>query len=177
MRLVTLRSTKPNRNITSVEVTGLCRLGQGHIHVMSNAVNDGTRTDLSDQSAGELVKRATEQISALVRDEMRLARAELAEKGKHAGLGAGMFGLGGALALYGLGVLIAAAILGLAEALPAWAAALIVGVVLLAVAGVLALTGRKQFKRATPAMPEETVRSVRQDIGAVSTAVEERNRR
>jgi MFS family permease len=135
-------------------------------------VNTGPPTDLS---AGELVKRATEQISALVRDEMRLARAELVEKGKHAGIGAGMFGLGGALALYGLGVLIAAAILGLAEAVPAWAAALIVAVVLLVTAGILALTGKKQFKQATPPVPEETLHSVRDDIHAVQTAVGERN--
>jgi len=155
---------------------------------MSNAVNPsaagpdakttgGPPADLSDRSAGELVKRATEQISALVRDEMRLARAELAEKGRHVGIGAGMFGLGGALALYGVGVLIAAAILGLAEAVPGWAAALIVGVVLLAVAGILALGGGRQFKRAAPPVPEETLHSVRDDIHAVQTAVEERNHR
>lgn len=142
---------------------------------MSNAVNTGPPPDLSDRSAGELVKRATEQISALVRDEMRLARAELVEKGKHAGLGAGMFGLGGALALYGLAVLIAAAVLGLAEAVPAWAAALIVGVLLLAAAGILALTGKKQLKQAAPPVPSAALSSVKDDIHAVQTAVGERN--
>ena len=124
----------------------------------------------------ELVQRATEQVSRLVRDELTLARAELTEKGKHAGIGIGLFGGGGALALYGLGALVAAAILLLDLVLPAWAAALIVAVVLFAVAGVLALVGKKQVSQAVPPMPEAAVRSVRADVDTVTAAVKDRGR-
>src|SRR4051812_1012943 len=82
----------------------------------------------SDRSTAELVKLATEQVSRLVRDELRLAQTELAAKGKRVGLGVGLFGGAGAFAFYGLGVLLAAAVLGLAVVWPAWLAALVVGV-------------------------------------------------
>src|SRR3712207_4660756 len=117
-------------------------------------VLDGDRArPAAEPSTSELVQRASEQISRLVRDELTLAKAELTEKGKHAGIGVGLFGGGGVLALYGLGVLIATAILALDIVMPAWLAALIVGVVLFAAAGILALVGKKQVKQAVPPMP------------------------
>jgi hypothetical protein len=126
-----------------------------------------TEVDARSASTGELVRQAAEQISRLVRDELALAKAEMTAKGKRAGIGAGLLGGGGAVALYGVAVLIAAAILGLAEAMPAWLAALIVGVLLLGAAGALALVGRARVREALPAVPEETVRSVRADIDEV----------
>jgi MFS family permease len=115
----------------------------------------------------ELVRQAAEQISRLVRDELALAKAEMAEKGKRAGVGVGLFGGGGVAALYGVGALLAAVVLGLAEAMPGWLAALIVAVVLFAVAGVLALLGRGQVSKATPPIPEQAVRSMKADIDEV----------
>jgi Flp pilus assembly protein TadB len=137
---------------------------------MTHTVND---PDASQQSTAELVKTASEQISRLVRDELRLAQAELARKGKHAGLGAGLFGAGGLLALYGVAALLTAVVLLLAYVMPAWLAAVIVGVVLLAVAGGLAMVGKKEVQQATPAVPEETVASVKADVATVSGAVRE----
>jgi len=130
----------------------------------------------ANQSTGELVQRAAEQISRLVRDELALAKAELAEKGKHAGIGIGLFGSGGALALYAMGTLIAALVLLLAEVVPAWAAALIVGGALLLVAGLLALFGRSQVRRAVLPVPESAAESIRADLDVVKTAVRERGR-
>jgi uncharacterized membrane protein YqjE len=120
--------------------------------------------ELSDRPAGDLVQQLSQQTAALVRQEMRLAQAELQEKGKRVGIGAGMFGGAGLVALYGVGALIAAVILLIATALEPWLAALIVGVVLLAVAGVVALLGRKQVDRATPPKPERAMESVQQDV-------------
>ena len=100
---------------------------------------------------------------------MRLAQKELVQSAKHAGAGAGLFGAAGLLAFFGLASLIAAAIAGLAVALPTWAAALIVGAALLAAAGVAALISRKQTKEVTPAAPQ-TVESVKQDIKEVKDA-------
>src|SRR5215213_7227725 len=101
-----------------------------------------------DRPLGELVQDLSRQTSTLIRQEMWLAQAELAEKGKHAGKGAGMFGGAGVVALYGVGALIAAAILGLATVLEPWIAAAAVGAGLLAVAGILALTGKKELDEA-----------------------------
>ncbi len=117
-----------------------------------------------EASAGELVKQLSEQVSRLIRDELKLAEYEMTRKAKRAGRGAGMFGGSGLLALYGIGCLLAAAIIGLAGVLPAWAAALIVGGVLLAVAGLAALLGKSQVSKATPPVPEQTVQSVRADV-------------
>ncbi|MBQ1047904.1 phage holin family protein [Verrucosispora sp. WMMD703] len=130
----------------------------------------------TEPSTAELVQRATEQVSRLVRDELALARAELTEKGKQAGIGAGLFAGGGALAFFGLGALVTAAILLLALVLPAWAAALIVAVALFLVAGVLALIGKRRVSRAVPPVPEATVRSLRADVDVVSAAVKDRGR-
>lgn len=121
-------------------------------------------------SAGELVGHLSEQLSTLVRDEMRLAQAELTAKGKKAGLGAGMFGGAGVVGLLAAGALVAAAILGLANAVPAWAAALIVAAVLLAVGGVLALGGKKEVSAATPPVPTEAMEGIRTDVRTVTEA-------
>jgi MFS family permease len=125
-----------------------------------------------EQSTGELVSRLSQDLSQLVRDELRLAQAEMSGKAKKAGIGAGMFGAAGVLALYGLGVLIATAILGLATAMDAWLAALIVGVVLLVVAGIVALVGKNRVSEATPVVPTRAVDSVKQDVQAVKHARE-----
>jgi len=125
------------------------------------------RQETADQPIGELVQQLSNQTATLVRKEIRLAQLELQEKGKHAGIGAGMFGGGGLVALYGLGALIAAAILGLSTAVDGWLAALIVAVVLFAVAGVLALAGKKQVEQATPPAPEQAIDSVQTDIDEV----------
>jgi uncharacterized membrane protein YqjE len=127
------------------------------------------RTD-DDRSVGELVQQLSNQTATLVRQELRLAQTELQEKGKRVGIGAGMFGGAGLVALYGVGALIAAAIVGLGTLLEPWIAALIVGVVLLAVAGVLALTGRKQVERGTPPLPEQAIESTKRDVDEVKAA-------
>jgi uncharacterized membrane protein YqjE len=120
-----------------------------------------------DPSTGELVARLSEQVSRLVRAELRLAQLELADKGKRAGIGVALFGGGGLLALYGVGAIVAGLVLLLALVLPAWAAALIVGGVLLAVAGVLALRGRTQVRQATPPVPKQALDSVKADVAVV----------
>jgi uncharacterized membrane protein YqjE len=129
-----------------------------------------------EPSVAELVSRLSEDVKTLVRDELALARIELVEKGKRAGIGAGLFGGAGLFAAYGLAVLIATLILVLALAWPAWVAALVVGVLLLAVAGVLALVGKKEVSQATPPMPTEAVESAKADVQAVKAAVEEGRR-
>lgn len=120
--------------------------------------------ELSDRSVGDLVGRLSQQTATLVRDEMRLAQAELQQKGKRAGLGAGMFGGAGLVALYGVGALVAAAILLIGTALEPWIAAVIVGAALLAVGGLLTLMGKKQIDRATPPRPERAIESVQKDV-------------
>lgn len=120
-----------------------------------------------ERPIGDLVKQAVEQAQTLVRDEVRLAQLELQEKGKRFGLGAGMFGGAGVVALYGLGTLIAAIVLLIATALEPWIAAAIVAVGLFAVAGVLALVGKKEIDQATPPMPEEAKASVKRDVEEV----------
>lgn len=120
-----------------------------------------------DRPVAELVSDASEQVSRLVRDEIQLAVAELEAKGKRGGLGAGLFGAAGVVALYGGGALVACVVLALALVMPAWAAALAVAVAALATAAVLALAGRKQVKAATPVIPERAIDSVKADIDAV----------
>ena len=138
---------------------------------MTRVVDNRPGEPVGEQSTADLVQRASEQFSRLVRDELALAKAELTEKGKHAGIGVGLFGGGGLLALYGVGAAIATAILLLALVLPAWAGGLIVTAVLFGAAGVMALVGRKQVRRATPPKPAETVSNVRADVDTVRAAV------
>ena len=118
----------------------------------------------TEASAGELVKNLTEQVSLLIRDELKLAEYEMTRKAKRIGRGAGMFGGSGLMALYAIGCLLAAAIIGLASVLPAWAAALIVGGALLVIAGVAALMGKSQVSKGVPPVPEQTVQSVKADV-------------
>lgn len=117
-------------------------------------------------STGDLVSRLSQDVSVLIRDELRLAQAEVSSKAKKAGVGAGILGTAGIIALYGVGVLIATAILALALVLDAWLAALIVGVVLLAVAGVAGVVGKKRVTEAAPPLPTEAVESVKRDVAA-----------
>jgi VIT1/CCC1 family predicted Fe2+/Mn2+ transporter len=119
------------------------------------------------QSTAELVRQASEQVSHLIKEELRLFRIEMMAKRKQATTGIGLFGAAGFLALYGVAALLATAILGLATVLPAWLAALIVAVVVLAVAGIMALIAKASVKKAAPAMPEETVASIKADIDEV----------
>ena len=143
---------------------------------MADVLNGGAARPVTDQSTSELVQRASEQITRLVRDEIALAKAELMEKGKHAGIGAGLFGGGGVLALYGVGALTATLIIVLDLFLPLWLAALIVTVALFAVAGVLALLGKNQVSRAVPPEPQEAVASVKADVDELRHAVKDRGR-
>ena len=125
----------------------------------------------SQASTGELVGQLSDQVSRLVRDEVRLAQAEITQKAKRLGIGVGFFGGAGVVALLGLGALVTAAILGRATVVPGWLAAVIVAVVLFAVAGVLALIGKKDVDKATPPLPTETIASVQADIDTVKKGI------
>jgi uncharacterized membrane protein YqjE len=127
-------------------------------------MEDHTTGGRDDRSTAELLRRLSEQTGDLVRQEMELAKAELREKGKAAGLGAGMFGGAGVAGLYALGALTAAAILALAIVLDAWLAALIVGLAYAAAAGVLALSGKQKVEEATPPVPEQAIESSKEDV-------------
>jgi uncharacterized membrane protein YqjE len=127
--------------------------------------------ELSDRSVGELVQELSQQTATLIRQEMRLAQVELQEKGKRAGIGAGMFGGAGLVALYGVGAVVAAVIMLVATAIEPWVSALIVGVVLLATAGILALLGRRQVEQATPPKPERAMESMQHDVEHVKERV------
>lgn len=122
-----------------------------------------------EQSLGELVGKMSEQTSRLIKDEFRLAQAEMTAKAKKAGIGAGLFGGAGLMALYGLACLVAAAILALAGPVPDWAAALIIGGVLLAVAGAAALIGKREVAQASPPVPAEAVAGFKQDVNTLKS--------
>ena len=117
-----------------------------------------------DRSLSDLARQLSMQTTELVRHEVELAKAELRDKGKRAGVGAGMFGSAGALGVYALGALTAAIIAGIAEALPVWASALIVAALYGAIAGILALRGKNKVQQAPPPLPEQTVQSVKEDV-------------
>ena len=121
----------------------------------------------ADPTLGALVNQLTTEVPELIRSEIRLAQAEMAEKGKRAGIGIGMFSGAGLLALFGVGTLLATAILALALVMDAWLAALIVTVVLFIATAVLALMGKSKVQEATPAMPERAVDGVKEDIATV----------
>jgi len=126
--------------------------------------SNGNGADLRDRPIGDLLKQLSEQTTALVRQELELAKAEVSEKGKKAGVGAGMFGGAGVSALMGLGAVSAAAITLLDNAMSTPLAALIVGVVWFAIAGVLALTGKNKVQEATPPVPEQATESIKEDV-------------
>ncbi len=117
-----------------------------------------------EHSTGELVKMMSEQMSVLIRDELKLARLEMASKGRQAALGAGMFGTSGVVAVYGVGCLLACAIIAISGVVAAWLAALIVGVALLAAAGGAALLGQGRMRKAAPPVPEQAVADVKADV-------------
>jgi uncharacterized membrane protein YqjE len=131
--------------------------------------DDVGRSDLRDRPTSELLKQLSDQTTSLVRQEIELAKLEFREKGKKAGVGAGMFGGAGLFGLYAVGALTATIILALATFLPGWVAALIVTVVYGAIAGVLALRGKSQVKEATPPVPEQAVETTKEDVRWVKT--------
>jgi hypothetical protein len=119
---------------------------------------------VQERSTGELVKSLSEQVSVLVRDELKLAQLEMTRRGKQAGAGLGMLGGSGVIALYGVGCLLACAIIALSGVVAAWLAALIVGAALLAAAAAADLMGKGRLQKATPPVPEETVGSIKTDV-------------
>lgn len=120
-----------------------------------------------EATTGELVKQLSEQVSSLVRDELKMARLELARKGRFAGLGMGLYGASGLVALYATGCLLAAAIIAIAGEVRPWLAALIIGLALLVVSAVAAVMGRSRMRRATPPMPEQAVEGTKADVEEV----------
>lgn len=128
---------------------------------------DRVRAPSEHHSVGELVGQATEQLSQLVRQEVRLAKEELTEKGRRAGRGGGLLGAAGAVAYVGLMALAGTGVAALSLALPVWASALIVAAVLFVVASMLGAVGRGQLRRATPPLPERTLNSVRADVDEI----------
>ena len=121
-------------------------------------------SDLRERPTSELLRQLSDQTTALVRQEIELAKLEFREKGKKAGIGAGMFGGAGLFGLYAVGALTATIILALATFLPGWVAALIVTVVYGAIAGVLAIRGKSQVQDAAPLVPEQAVDTTKEDV-------------
>jgi uncharacterized membrane protein YqjE len=128
---------------------------------------DGAQPSLHERSTGDLVKLLSEQVSVLAHNELKLAQLEMARKGKQAGTGAGMLGGGGLIALYGVGCLIACAIIAISGVVSAWLAALIVGAALLAIAAVVALLGKGRLQKSTPPVPRQAVASIKTDVNVV----------
>jgi uncharacterized membrane protein YqjE len=128
-----------------------------------------------EPTVAELVNNLSQQTSQLVREELRLAQVELKEKGRHAGVGVGLFSGAGLLAFFGAATLVATAVLALSVVLPGWAAALIVALLLFAAAGVAALVGKKEVGQATPPKPERTMDNLPRDVQAVKQPMKERN--
>jgi Putative Actinobacterial Holin-X, holin superfamily III len=127
--------------------------------------------ELREQSIGDLLKHLSEQTATLVRQDLELAKAEMQQKGKRAGVGIGLIGGGGVLALAAVGALTATLILLLGEWMDAWIAALIVTVVYAAAAALLALRGKEKVSEATPPIPEETIETVKEDVQWAKTQI------
>lgn len=134
---------------------------------MSHSVSAHAAPPPSDKSLGELFAQMSEQTSRLIRDELRLAQLEMAQKGKRAGAGAGLLGGAGLFGFFGLACLVTAAILALAGPLTGWLAAVIVALALFVIAGIAALIGKRQVSRATPPIPTEAVEGVKQDVQTI----------
>jgi uncharacterized membrane protein YqjE len=128
------------------------------------SVSNGADGELRSHSTGDLFRQLSEQTTTLVRKEIELAKAELGQKGKVAGEGAGMFGGAAVAALLALGTLTVLILALLDKAMDLWVAALIVTVVYAAVAGALALAGRERIKRGLPPAPEQTIETVKEDV-------------
>ncbi len=127
-------------------------------------VTDTQTSQTAEEPIGELMKQLSEQTSRLARQEVELAKTEMAAKARHAGLGAGMFGGSAVIGFYAVGAVVAAAVLALATAVAPWLSALIVAAVLGALAGVLALQGRTKVQQATPPVPEQATESTKEDV-------------
>jgi len=125
------------------------------------------RNQHGDQSVAELVSQASQQVSQLIRDEFRLARAEMTDKGRRLGVGGGLFGAAGLTAVLAVQALLAAAVAGLATVLSVWASALIVGGAMLVIAAILAVAGRRQMAAAVPLVPEQTIDSLKTDVAEI----------
>jgi uncharacterized membrane protein YqjE len=121
-------------------------------------------TEARDRPTADLMRDLSNQTTTLIRKEIELAKVELDAKRKRATAGAGMFGGAGLFGLFGFGALTACAILALATFLEPWLAALIVGFVYCAIAGVLALRGKTQVQKATPPVPQQAVDSTKEDL-------------
>jgi MFS family permease len=125
---------------------------------------DEQHTQLEDRPIGDLVRQLSDQTTTLVRQEIELAKAEMTAKGKQVGMGAGAFGGAGLVGLYAVGAITACLILALSTAVAGWLAALIVGVVYAAIAGVLALIGKKKTQAGAPPVPERAISSTKEDV-------------
>jgi hypothetical protein len=134
---------------------------------MSETAGNSRPAGADERSAGELVREVTALVPRLVRDEIKLAQVEMAQKGKQMGIGAGAFAGSGLIALYAVGCLLACAIIALSGVIAAWLAALIVGAALLAVSGIAALVGKSKLSKATPPVPREALDSVQADVNEV----------
>jgi uncharacterized membrane protein YqjE len=132
--------------------------------------------ELHDRPVGELLKELSNQTTTLVRQELELAKAEMAEKGKQAGIGAGMFGGAGLFGVFALAALTTCVIAALATGMDVWLAALIVALVYAAVAAVLALLGRQRTREAAPPAPEQAIESTKEDIQWAKTRVKSASR-
>ena len=126
------------------------------------AISD--QNDLRERPTGDLLKELSDHTTTLVQQEIALAKAELAEKGKKAGIGAGMFGGAGLFGVFAFAALTTCIIAVLESPLSLWLAALIVGVAYAAIAGLLALQGRNKVKAAVPPVPEQATESVKEDV-------------
>ncbi len=130
-----------------------------------------TDHDPTDKTLAELLSDLSQELSALMHQELDLAKAEVTAKGKRLGAGAGLLIGAGVVAFLGLGAVVACVIAALSQALPVWLAALLVGVVLLAIAGVLGVLGKTDIQRASPPVPEEAVESTKEDVAWLKTQV------
>lgn len=131
---------------------------------------------LRERSIGELFGKLSDETSTLIRQEMELARAELTEKGKEAGKGAGLFGGAATVALLGAGAITAGIILLLDLAIAAWLAAIVVGLIYVGIAAFLGLQGRNRIQAATPPVPEQTVETVKEDVEWAKTRAQSAQR-
>jgi uncharacterized membrane protein YqjE len=131
------------------------------------------RNDLQEKPIGELVKELSDHTSQLVRAEIELAKAELSQKGKQAGIGAGLFGGAGLFAVFGFGALTAGIIAILATAMDTWIAAVIVAVVYFAIAGIAALMGKSRVKQAGPPVPQQAIDTTKADVEVTKARVKE----
>ena len=120
--------------------------------------------ELRDRPTGELLRDLSDHTTTLVKQEMELAKAELQEKGKQAGLGAGMFGGAGLFGLGAFAALTACLIAALDQVMEIWLAALVVAVAYAVIAAVLAITGKQKVKQAVPPVPEQAKDSVKEDM-------------